>query len=93
MAKCNQLIWVYGRVQGVGFRYITQRQANALGITGYARNLQDGSVEILACGDDRQIAQLMDWLNSGGPASARIDKMVTQPHATVQTIKGFDIRY
>jgi AraC-like DNA-binding protein len=40
----------YGSVQGVGFRYSTQREALRLGLTGYARNLDDGSVEVLACG-------------------------------------------
>lgn len=43
--------WVHGMVQGVGFRYSTQREALKLGLTGYARNLDDGSVEVLACGE------------------------------------------
>ncbi|MDU3076405.1 MAG: acylphosphatase, partial [Mixta calida] len=51
--------WVYGRVQGVGFRYSTQAQAQQLGLTGYARNLDDGSVEVLACGDNAQLEQLL----------------------------------
>ncbi len=42
--------YVYGVVQGVGFRYSTQRQAEALGVAGYARNLDDGSVQVVACG-------------------------------------------
>ncbi|STJ81425.1 acylphosphatase [Escherichia coli] len=44
------IAWVYGRVQGVGFRYTTQYEAKRLGLTGYAKNLDDGSVEVVACG-------------------------------------------
>ena len=60
---------VYGRVQGVGFRYSTQAQAQQLGLTGYARNLDDGSVEVLACGDNAQLEQLLAWLKAGGRAA------------------------
>ena len=46
---------VHGLVQGVGFRYSTQREALQLGLTGYARNMDDGSVEVVACGEaDRE---------------------------------------
>ena len=55
MATACVLAWVYGRVQGVGFRYSTQHEAVKLGITGYARNLDDGSVEVLACGEAMQV--------------------------------------
>nr|WP_154325121.1 acylphosphatase [Pantoea sp. 201603H] len=72
-------IWVYGRVQGVGFRYSTQVKARALSLRGYARNLDDGSVEVLACGDTAQINELVAWLNAGGPHNARVDKMLTEP--------------
>ncbi|WP_140397059.1 acylphosphatase, partial [Escherichia coli] len=51
MSKVCIIAWVYGRVQGVGFRYTTQYEAKKLGLTGYAKNLDDGSVEVVACGD------------------------------------------
>lgn len=51
MATVCTMAWVYGSVQGVGFRYSTQREALQLGLTGYARNLDDGGVEVLACGE------------------------------------------
>ena len=44
MSKVCIIAWVYGRVQGVGFRYTTQYEAKRLGLTGYAKNLDDGSV-------------------------------------------------
>ena len=49
MSKVCIIAWVYGRVQGVGFRYTTQYEAKRLGLTGYAKNLDDGSVEVVAC--------------------------------------------
>jgi acylphosphatase len=53
------MAWVYGSVQGVGFRYSTQREALQLGLTGYARNLDDGGVEVLACGEPDQVGNLL----------------------------------
>jgi len=52
MSKVCIIAWIYGRVQGVGFRYTTQYEAKKLGLTGYAKNLDDGSVEVVACGDE-----------------------------------------
>ena len=72
--------WVHGQVQGVGFRYSTQAQAQQLGLSGHARNLDDGSVEVLACGDSAQLEQLLAWLKAGGPRSARVDRVLTEPH-------------
>ena len=70
MSKVCIIAWVYGRVQGVGFRYTTQYEAKRLGLTGYAKNLDDGSVEVVACGEEGQVEKLMQWLKSGGPRSA-----------------------
>jgi len=61
---------VSGRVQGVFFRASTQRQAQQLGISGYARNLADGSVEVLACGEADAVQQLSAWLWVGPPAAS-----------------------
>ena len=59
--------FVSGRVQGVFFRAGTQQQARALGLRGYARNLADGRVEVLAVGDAATIERLADWLRHGPP--------------------------
>ena len=77
-------IWVHGMVQGVGFRYYTQSQANALGVTGYAHNLRDGSVEGLAAGEEKQVEALIAWLKAGGPSSARVDRVLVEPHQLAQ---------
>jgi acylphosphatase len=80
-------------VQGVGFRYSTQREAQNLGLTGYARNMDDGSVEVLACGEAQKVEQLIDWLKAGGPRSARVDKVLTEPHQPDREWTNFGIRY
>ena len=58
---------VEGRVQGVWFRESTRQQADRFGITGYAVNCPDGSVEVLACGEPEALASLGDWLRRGPP--------------------------
>jgi acylphosphatase len=60
---------VRGRVQGVFFRASTQREAERLGVTGYAINLRDGSVEVLACGEEAAVEQLKAWLRAGPPSA------------------------
>lgn len=62
-----RLFRIEGRVQGVWFRESTRREAESLGITGYARNMNDGSVEVLACGDSDALDRLAAWLKRGPP--------------------------
>jgi len=81
MAKITIAAYVYGRVQGVGFRFATQHQATALGLTGYARNLDDGSVEVVACGEQDKVDQLLAWLKQGGPKYATVDRVLSEPTA------------
>ncbi len=63
--------YVSGRVQGVWYRASTRDQALALGVSGYARNLPDGRVEVLACGEKDAVTALRDWLWEG-PTYARV---------------------
>ena len=58
---------VSGRVQGVFFRASAREEAVRLGLTGYARNLRDGRVEVVACGSDEALAGLERWLQTGPP--------------------------
>jgi acylphosphatase len=60
---------VAGRVQGVFFRASTRARAESLGVTGHARNLPDGRVEVLACGEPDAVQSLCDWLWRGPPAA------------------------
>jgi acylphosphatase len=61
--------YVSGRVQGVFYRASTRQKATELGCSGYARNLADGRVEVLAVGEQAAVQSLVDWLWRGSPAS------------------------
>lgn len=60
---------VAGRVQGVFYRASTRARAEALGVTGHARNLPDGRVEVLAYGTPQAVQALCEWLWQGPPAA------------------------
>lgn len=73
--KLEQIqVVVSGRVQGVGFRYSTVSQAEKLGVTGWVRNLPDGTVEALAEGTTDQIEAFLVWCRQGPPGS-RVDRV------------------
>jgi acylphosphatase len=83
---------VHGRVQGVYYRAFVRRRAAALGLTGYARNLPDGTVEVRAEGESEQLQQLIGYLESG-PSAARVTKVVTEWSEYTGDYTGFNIRY
>lgn len=61
--------YVSGRVQGVFYRASTRQRAQELGCRGYARNLPDGRVEVLAVGEPAAVHALIEWLREGPPAA------------------------
>lgn len=69
--------YVSGRVQGVNYRASARRQALAAGITGHARNLPDGRVEVLACGEHIAVQGFIAWLWIG-PAAAKVTAVVVE---------------
>lgn len=69
--KVCKVVQISGKVQGVFFRASTQQQAIELGISGYAKNLINGDVEVLACGEEEPLAQLLTWLHDG-PSNADV---------------------
>jgi len=71
MKQSSVRAWVTGKVQGVWFRGATQEQALKLNLTGYAKNLPDGRVEVLMCGASDNIKILSQWLWQG-PENARV---------------------
>ncbi len=81
---------VAGHVQGVFFRASAREQALRLGITGYARNLADGRVEVLACGDSKAVAAMRDWLRVG-PPQAQVTGVACEPVA-YQQLQAFATR-
>jgi acylphosphatase len=81
---------VAGRVQGVFYRGTAQRRAQELAIRGYARNLPDGRVEVLACGGDAAVQTFVSWLWTGSSASKVTAVEVTDvPSDSVPTPTGF----
>ncbi|MFC5740602.1 acylphosphatase [Dyella tabacisoli] len=78
---------VSGRVQGVFYRASTREQALELGLTGHAKNLADGSVEVLACGSGQAIEALERWLWHGPPA-AKVEA-VSQEYVQMPPPSGF----
>ncbi len=69
--------FISGKVQGVWFRASTQDKAKELGLTGWARNLPDGRVEVIACGDKDKVDQLHEWLKHG-PELARVSEVIRE---------------
>ncbi len=68
---------VRGRVQGVFFRASAQREAKLLGLTGWAKNRHDNSVEVVVEGDEDQVKDFLTWAQHG-PSTARVDKTETR---------------
>jgi acylphosphatase len=86
---CKRCV-VGGRVQGVFYRATTARRAHELSIRGYARNLPDGRVEVLACGEDEAVQAFVSWLWIGSSASKVMSVDVTEaPLDPGQVPKGF----
>jgi len=85
---------VHGRVQGVGFRWFVSRQAHTLGVTGYVRNLVDGSVEVLASAADPAVLQRLEEMLGRGPRGAAVVSVEREdrPDESLPIMRSFDIR-
>ena len=88
VARCH--VWVGGRVQGVGFRVFALQQAQRWGVAGWARNLPDGRVEIVAEGDIRAVEEFVAGIRRG-PAGARIDDVRVEWEAPTN-MHGFRVQ-
>lgn len=86
--SCRRFV-VLGRVQGVFYRASTEQTAQRLGLTGWVRNRADGSVELVACGDDVKLDALEKWLWQG-PANARVEKVIAEATA-LQVFEDFRV--
>ena len=83
---------VYGYVQGVYFRDFTCRQAIELGLTGYVRNLPEGTVEVSAEGEREHLEKLISYLKAGPPA-AKVTKIITDWAEYTGGYSRFSVRY
>ncbi|WP_320825642.1 acylphosphatase [Reinekea sp.] len=86
MQQCLKA-WVYGKVQGVGYRLFCKRRAKELGLQGYALNLPDGRVEVLICGDETQLQKMIESLYVG-PTFAQVLGVDVEP-SDPQRLTGF----
>jgi acylphosphatase len=82
---------VRGRVQGVGFRWFVEREAQMLGIAGWVRNNSDGSVEVMAQGTANQISGLHSRLREG-PRAARVDEVETSDAKPLAGVNSFRVQ-
>ena len=83
---------VTGRVQGVGFRWSAVREARRLGLRGWVRNGDDGSVEVEAEGDPPALADFLEWLRRG-PAGAFVSDVEVHPAPADGTRGDFDLEF
>ena len=81
---------IYGHVQGVGFRYFTWQYALKIGVTGFVRNLADGSVEVVAVGSENQIDALDAWLQDG-PRTAIVDDVFVEDYLGDKEFTAFQV--
>jgi len=77
-ANIARRYFVSGIVQGVGFRYFTQDEAERLHLSGYVRNLRDGRVEVYAIGSQENLARLRTLLERG-PRGAMVQHVAEEP--------------
>lgn len=73
---------VSGHVQGVGYRQFVQRRARDMGLGGYAENLADGRVEVVAEGSEQELERLLLWIKRGPPFARVQDVQTQQSEAT-----------
>ena len=91
-AMITRHVIVKGRVQGVFFRDYTQRQALHYALTGWVRNLPDGSVETRICGKKEVVTAMLSWLKKGSPQS-RVDTIIVTDINVNEKFSSFEIRY
>jgi acylphosphatase len=93
MPEVNSRRWIVrGRVQGVGFRWFVWREAQRLGLGGFARNRPDGTVEVVSQGPEEAL-DAMERILTRGPSMARVDAVDRlEVPAELEVPKSFDIK-
>lgn len=92
MAKQRAHLNITGKVQGVGFRANTRREARKLSLTGWVRNLSDGSVEVVAEGEKKDIDGLISWAKQG-PRLANVKNVEIDREEYRGKFDVFSVRY
>lgn len=81
---------IFGRVQGVSFRWYAQKAALGLGLTGWVRNRADGSVQLVAEGSPSALDELRNWADRG-PDHAHVDRVEENRSESAGSFTGFEI--
>jgi len=92
MAKTRARLIIKGIVQGVNFRYYTQREAKRNNLTGWVRNLPDGSVAALFEGEEEDVEALIQWCRHG-PPSAHVTELIVQQEEFRGEFQSFSILF
>lgn len=92
MVKERAHLKITGRVQGVGFRNGTRWKARGLGLTGWVKNLADGSVKVVVEGEKEDVEDLISWANRG-PRLASVNKVEVDWKEPKNEFDNFSIRY
>lgn len=85
-------ITVKGKVQGVFYRKNTQKQARNLGLSGYVKNMTNGTVKIEAEGEESRLKKLVEWCKDG-PKRAKVDEVEVNEKETLKDYDKFRIKY
>ena len=92
MAKSRAKLMITGIVQGVNFRYYTQREAKKNNLTGWVRNLPDGSVAALFEGEEEDVEMMIQWCRHG-PSSAQVTELIAQKEEFRGEFQSFSILF
>ena len=92
MVKQSVHILVTGKVQGVFFRQATKVVATKNNVTGWVKNLENGQVEILIEGDDKNVKSVIDWCHNG-PANSRVDEIKIEQQEFSGRYSNFEVLY
>ncbi len=90
--KKQVILKIHGRVQMVLYRDSTRRKAVKLGLVGWVKNEKDGTVMILAQGEEEKLKELIDW-SKNGPMLARVDKIDIDWQEATSQFDKFEIKY
>ncbi len=92
MPKVRAHLWIYGIVQGVFFRSTMRAVATEYGVTGWVRNLPDGSVEAVLEGEKEDVEKVIEWAHRGPPAAV-VERVVVKWEEYKGEFNRFEIRY
>lgn len=84
-------IKITGDVQGVNFRYFTQKEAQKLNLSGWARNEHDGSVLIFVQGEEEVANKMIEWAREGSPM-AEVEKVDVEEVEVDDNLRGFSVK-